>query len=657
LGAAAVNTGWFRASVWFAIALIGNAAVLQSIGAGTLPRFQHYRGLGAIPGVWHWVVLSTLVLQVIAVMAGAVWMLPLAGWLRALSSRWRVSFAVLAVMGASAAFVGRDIRAYIFECGFFLLFEAVSLVNILLIAWSMPPGARWTLKSIWVLMEQKRAAAITSIFVVVITSFLSYFVYQHHPHIPDEVSYVIHARYLSQGHLTMSPEPAPDAFRLDLITYESSRWYSPFPIGWPLMLAIGVWAGMGWLVNPLLAGVCTYFIWLFIGDFYDKRAAATSLPLLATSPWFLFMGMSMMSHIALLVFTIMAMHSALRARSGGSLWWTFGAGCCTGFASVIRPFDGFILAVLIGSWLLIRHRPWWSMALKGSSAFAASCTLFAALSLPYNHYLTGRALKFPVDDYFDRVYWVGVNSLGFGSNKGLNWPIDPFPGHGLRDVVVNTALNVASTNVELLGWATGSLLPIIVLMLLGPTKRDRLMLVPLAVIPAAFSLYWYHGGPEFGARYWFLIFPFCIALVSRGVERLRAAMPDDGPPAARMAVIALCLITLIAYVPWRSADKYYHYLRMSPDVLALAKEHNFGRSLVIIRGHQHPDYASAAVYNSFDLSSGPIYAWEASPEARAHAIAAFPDRPVWVVNGPSITGGRYEVSEGPLTGTSRLAKR
>ncbi|MDP6059650.1 MAG: hypothetical protein QGH33_12195, partial [Pirellulaceae bacterium] len=53
-------------------------------------------------------------------------------------------------------------------------------------------------------------------------------------------------------------------------------------------------------------------------------------------------------------------------------------------------------------------------------------------------------------------------------------------------------------------------------------------------------------------------------------------------------------------------------------------------------------------YNPLDFDADmPIFAWDRSPDARAEAIAAYPDRPVWIVKGPTMTGRGFEVSSGP----------
>ena len=87
----------------------------------------------------------------------------------------------------------------------------------------------------------------------------------------------------------------------------------------------------------------------------------------------------------------------------------------------------------------------------------------------------------------------------------------------------------------------------------------------------------------------------------------------------------------------------------SPACATLAREQDFGRSLVLIRGERHPDYARAAIYNPLDLEAdAPIYAWDKNAEVRAALLAHYADRPIWVLAGPTRAGGGFEIVEGPL---------
>jgi hypothetical protein len=88
----------------------------------------------------------------------------------------------------------------------------------------------------------------------------------------------------------------------------------------------------------------------------------------------------------------------------------------------------------------------------------------------------------------------------------------------------------------------------------------------------------------------------------------------------------------------------------------LAETFDFGESLVLIRGESPADYASAAIYNPLDFQEAePIYAWDRGAEVRAQVLAAYPDRKVWLVDGPSITKQGYKVVAGPLSADTLLS--
>ena len=98
------------------------------------------------------------------------------------------------------------------------------------------------------------------------------------------------------------------------------------------------------------------------------------------------------------------------------------------------------------------------------------------------------------------------------------------------------------------------------------------------------------------------------------------------------------------------AGAQFTYRGMRADIRQVAKTHNFRSDLVFIRGKEHPDFTSAAAYNSSDLdAASPLYAWERDAEVRRQVINAYPRSQVWILDGPTRTGQGYEVIAGPLT--------
>jgi hypothetical protein len=185
-------------------------------------------------------------------------------------------------------------------------------------------------------------------------------------------------------------------------------------------------------------------------------------------------------------------------------------------------------------------------------------------------------------------------------------------------------------------------------------KNDYVMFTVIGCIIGIHTFYWFGGGPDFGARYWYLVILPCVALTVRGMQHLAEKFGVERAQDSfvhfrcTFFVMALCFLTLVNYFPWRAIDKYFHYRGQRPDIRYLEKEHNFGRSLVLIKGKRHIGYSSAAVYNPVNFSDDkPIYAWDKNPEIRKQLLKNYPDRKVWIVNGPSITQKGFELISGP----------
>ncbi len=662
----------FRRSVfWFALALIGQAVHLQMIDAGTNVAYQHLRSPRAILTELPLILVGAVAFQTLAVLWGLRNVIGSSiGWIRKRLGWWSAACIGALFVLTSGTKINVPVPVFAVELFCATFIQILGVATIVLGALELPsagsPGDKAPVGWLDSLVSGVRSgdagarridrfAIVGALWVVVASYGLCVLSYERHPHIPDEVLYLMHARYFAEGELTLSAPPVPDAIQLYLMELEADRWYSPVPPGWPAVLAIGVFFGAPWFVNPVLAGLTVLGAYVLLQKLYDRRTARFAVLLVCTSPWFLFLAMSLMTHTLTLACGVGATLAIVWAREQDRAVWGWVGGVALGIIGLIRPLEGLAMASLLGLWSIgVGGRRLKVSAIVGLVLGAA---LTGAIVLPYNKSLTGDPLKFPIMAYVDKHFGPGKNSLGFGPDKGLGWRgVDPFEGHGAIDVAMNAHLNTHSVNTELHGWCTGSLL-LISLAVFGArmNRSDRLMLAAIVVVVGLHSLYWYSGGPDFGARYWYLIFIPCIALSVRGMDWIARGANGNGsrsPLSDRRgvaSVLALCAISLVTYLPWRAIDKYHHFRRMRPDIRDLAEEHSFGRSLVLIRGNGRDDYASAFVYNPIDLQADvPIYAWDRGDEIRQELLKVYTDRPVWIVEGPSITGGSFRVAAGPL---------
>lgn len=665
-----------RFAFWFAVALVGQTVALQMINAGPLIHYQHYRPISWLFTKTHPFLLIYLVFQTALVAMGLRKIWPdIRSWISHNFKIWHI-LGICLFFSLSSTALSRELPFYITELLFAIFVQAVALGNIVLMAWAFPeellPQLKQKIQKLLCSSKKKRKktghirldswVVLVAIWVTIVTAFLALFIYERHPHIADEVIYLYHAKYFANGMLSVPAPPVPEAFSFYMIPHESLRWYSIFPPGWPAVLTLGVLFKVPWLVNPFLAGLNILLIYTLLIEIYPRITARIALLLLCISPWYIFMGMNFMAHTFTLTCALVASISVVLARKTGKITWAVIGGVSIGLAFLTRPLDGFILAALLGLWAIgIGGR-----RLKYSSlaAFVLGAIIVGAIILPYNKVLTGNATTFPLKAYYEEYFGPNSNALGFGPERGLDWPIDAFQGHSPFEALINANLNIFSINTELLGWSIGSLI-MIALLLFSRTmwRSDYLMLAVVIAVVGVYSFYWFSGGPDFGARYWYLTLIPLIALTARGIQFLKKTFessPDGKLNRSNrviVAVISLCIFTLLNYLPWRAIDKYHHYLRMRPDVRSLAKEYNFKNSLILIRGDWHPDYMSAWIYNPLDFHADmPIFAWDKNREVRIKLLKAYSDRSVWIVDGPSITNDGFKVLAGPLPATELLKR-
>ena len=310
------GTGWSYFGRWLALALVGQAAALQLIDAGTRIHFQHYRlpPEALADPVLRWAIL-VVALQTLAVLAGiGAHASPIGRWMRRPGHAVRVA-AVFIVSSCAAAAVSRDQRFFVLELSFAAFIQLVNAANILFLAWSIPQDK---LKSLslrfdsWLGSRETRRVALdrfavlAALWVTILSAGLSWGVYQRHPHVADEVAYLYNARYFAAGKVVMAPPPVVAAFNVDLMDYQTDKWFSAVPLGWPAVLTAGAVLGIPWLVNPVLAGLNVLLVYLLLGEIYSLRIARISVLLLCVSPWHIFLAMSFMTHTVTMTFALLA---------------------------------------------------------------------------------------------------------------------------------------------------------------------------------------------------------------------------------------------------------------------------------------------------------------------------------------------------------------
>ncbi|PWT90298.1 MAG: hypothetical protein C5B54_07405 [Acidobacteria bacterium] len=167
------------------------------------------------------------------------------------------------------------------------------------------------------------------------------------PHIPDETAYVFQGRIFASFHLFAPSPHVPEAFAVDHIQISSDRWFSIYPPGWPLILAIGWIIHAVCLMNPILLGLSIMGVWsLSIQLYQDARTALVASIVFASSPFVLLMGSGFMAHIPCLCACTWCV--ALLLSNHKRNW--FYAGLLAGFAIMVRPYTAVPLLIVPLLW-------------------------------------------------------------------------------------------------------------------------------------------------------------------------------------------------------------------------------------------------------------------------------------------------------------------
>jgi hypothetical protein len=217
---------------------------------------------------------------------------------------------------------------------------------------------------------------------------------QYAPVADDENTYVFIAKTLLKGRVANPLPGDPEFFRNQFIIMDGHHWYGKYPIGQPLLLALGQAIGLRFLVVPLVA--CGVFLMTYVVGrrLFSHNQACLALCLLLLSPHFVFVAGSQLSQPASSLAMMLGLWAVCKiANRGGVLWPTL-AGLFFGYALLVRPFPGclFVVAAGVGIIFGIGDR---SVRFKLTSLAVGAIPIFFAVFvlLVVNRAQTGNPLQ------------------------------------------------------------------------------------------------------------------------------------------------------------------------------------------------------------------------------------------------------------------------
>jgi hypothetical protein len=213
----------------------------------------------------------------------------------------------------------------------------------------------------------------------------------------DEDCYRQQARIFETGHpwiaapAPTSADPLQSAHELRFTHHivHDGHWFTKYPPAWPVVLAAGDVVHLRWIVNPLLAVLALWIVFLLGKRELGLRDPRLPLVMLLVSPFFFMTAASQMSHMLGLVCCAGATLCFLDAMRTGGLLGIAGALAMIGVCAFVRPFTAFCTAIALAPFaipaFIVRGKQ--TVRIIGLALGFGGLTV-AAMAL-YNHFYTG----------------------------------------------------------------------------------------------------------------------------------------------------------------------------------------------------------------------------------------------------------------------------
>jgi hypothetical protein len=455
------------------------------------------------------------------------------------------------------------------------------------------------------------------------------------PVVHDEFAYLLQARMLASGHLSMPSPPLPEFFETPHVLVVPRYAAKYFP-GHAAMLAPFVLLGTPWLGPALLFGGTAALLFLALRLSRLSRLASSVAPLLllgnaeAASAFAGYLSQSTSTFLC-----VGAVVAAAALWRQGTPARAALLGICTGWAALARPFTGLALALaaaVLFAQLRFLLRPRLALAL------AAPLVASAVLGLFVCHQITGVWTLTPWSLY-SRQY-VPVDGPGVGL-VGEAPPLRSSPEHMvplIQSIAASRRAYTAATALAEVPRRLRMILAPLPLAVLGLIALGLGALTPPLRFALAFALFHFVLLLDFhavSALYLVEVQPMLLLVGAAGAGSILAFLSRLRPGNhVRFAAVALGLTSIwLGFVAQdelserfraaqSSAPQFHRYDAAFASVSAV-------RGLVFLRypagwnlnedwTHNEPDLTRTALVRALDLDS-----------RDAELMRAFPERPAF----------------------------
>jgi hypothetical protein len=351
----------------------------------------------------------------------------------------------------------------------------------------------------------------------------------------DEETYRFIAKTLLQGRLANPAPPDAEFYANQFIVISGGLWYGKYPLGHPLLLALGEALGLRLLVVPLITCWVAFVTYRLGQRLFSQRIAGIALLLLVVSPHFVFMGATDLSQPASTLFLMLGLYAALfidkeRAVLPGVL-----SGVAFGYALFVRPFPGILFIPVFGAAVLLQRELPLRKRIAAITAAAVPVMLAVGLLFLINNLLTGDAMKSGYHAAHAAAKR-GAQGLGlFNFSKGI------------------VASSVGSALIRQIFWLLGWPLSLCFVLFSKPKKAALLFYGFIVAVYAYRVVVPKTVVATLGPVYVTEVVPILILAVASGVVRLSSLAEEIGVDWGRRlihtAVVSSFIVAWLCFIP------------------------------------------------------------------------------------------------------------
>jgi hypothetical protein len=481
-----------------------------------------------------------------------------------------------------------------------------------------------------------------SLFVFIFTNLFSYFIFDHIPHVHDEIDYLFQAKIFKSGRVYV-PSPCAKEFFDFAHMINNGKWYSQYTPGYPFLLLLGLLIQAPWLVNPLLAAL-SIILFYFLGKvIFNSNAGILASVLGTISIWFLLMSSTMMPHTSCLFFISLFLLFLFRSIKNPSITNGLFAGLGLGMAFLIRPYNVVLISIPFLIYYAVILSKDMRKRLKNAVAFGLIIIISLSILMIYNQITNGHPLRMGYIVCHGPEHGIGLGRTGY-----TDIPHTPFLG------AFKFGESLESINNYLFGWPLSSflaILPLLFIVRITPDYRKKDLLLATGFISLSVGLYFYWGTHDFiGARMYFETIPILLLLSSHGIIELHRVLSlklKKFKSLSAKKILAVILVVFTAYAffirfpnwiwppdnKWNYVTFANNFCRVTPNINKTLKSQSLGQSVVIIKFLYYPFrfepkhwwWGSGFLYNGPQLNEKIIYAHNRDEE-NIDLFQCFPER-------------------------------